>query len=97
MLTQNANLDVVCTTIYDIIIYTCIFIKYFGRYSSNLNLAVCVEDVVQGVQVAGINDVVVVQISQVEEGLGVLPVLVGDGLPQRHKLRLGHMTVAFKH
>lgn len=95
MLTQNTNLDVVRTTIYDIIIY--IFIKYFGRYSSNLNLAVCVEDVVQGVQVAGINDVVVVQISQVEEGLGVLPVLVGDGLPQRHKLRLGHMTVAFKH
>lgn len=95
MLTQNANLDVVCTTIYDIIIY--IFIKYFGRYSRNLNLAVCVEDVVQGVQIAGINDVVVVQISQVEEGLGVLPVLVGDGLPQRHKLRLGHMTVAFNH
>lgn len=95
MLTQNANLDVVRTTIHDIIIY--IFIKYFGRYFSNLNLAVCVEDVVQGVQVAGINDVVVVQISQVEEGLGVLPVLVGNGLPQRHKLRLGHMTVAFKH
>lgn len=85
-----------CTTIYDIIIYNHIFIKYFGRYSTNLNLAVCVEDVVQGVQIAGINDVVVVQISQVEEGLGVFLVLVGDGLPQRHKLRLGYMTIAFK-